>query len=231
MSAQENDTEEFGSEFSYDNEIAGLSEESSLEDMLSEEITLEDPLVSLTDDILEKSESDSEENLETKLAKAEDKIAGLETKLTEAQDNFLRKAADFENYRKRMNIEKQRAIEFANESLLLDIIPIIDDFERAIHAAEVSEELASLPNGKAMLDGVIMIEKQLISQLESKWGLKRLNSIGEAFNPECHEAIMMEKSSEVKEAVVKEEFIKAYMLKDRVIRAAKVNVLMPEDSI
>jgi molecular chaperone GrpE len=127
-----------------------------------------------------------------------------------------------------MNQEKQNAIDFANQSLLLDIIPVIDDFERAIQSAEGSVELTGLPAGKAMLDGISMIEKRLISQLEGKWGLKRFNAAGEPFDPNRHEAMMMEKSPDVEEPVVQEDFVKGYMLKDRVIRAAKVKVIMPE---
>jgi molecular chaperone GrpE len=156
----------------------------------------------------------------------EEKIAGLEAALAELRDQFLRKAADFENFRKRMNQEKQNAIEFANQSLLLDIIPVIDDFERAIHAAETSEGAGKDFTG--LLEGIKMIEKRFSSQLESKWGLVRFNSAGEPFDPNKHEALMMEKSPDVSEAVVKEDLIKGYLLKDRVIRAAKVKVLMPE---
>jgi len=75
-----------------------------------------------------------------------------------------------------------------------------------------------------------MIEKRLTSQLESKWGLKRFNCAGEPFDPNIHEALMMEKSPDVSEPMVQEEFAKGYLLKDRVIRAAKVKVLMPEDA-
>jgi molecular chaperone GrpE (heat shock protein) len=157
-----------------------------------------------------------------------DKIAELEAQLAESRDQLLRKAADFENFRKRMNQEKQNAIEFANQTLLLDIIPVIDDFQRAIQSAEASAELAELPAGKAMLDGITMIEKRLMSQLEGKWGLKRFNSVGEPFDPNRHEAMMMEKSPDVEEPVVQEDLVKGYILKDRVIRAAKVKVIMPE---
>lgn len=157
-----------------------------------------------------------------------EKIAVLEAELADLRDQLLRKAADFENFRKRMNQEKQNAIEYANQSLLLDIIPIIDDFDRAIFSAESSEELICLPAGKLMLDGITMIEKRLISQLENKWGLKRFNSAGEPFDPSRHEALMMEKSPNVTEPTVQEDLIKGYLLKDRVIRAAKVKVLMPE---
>jgi len=164
------------------------------------------------------------------IADLEAKIKDLETKLAETNDQLLRKAADFENFRKRITQEKLRSIEFANESLLLDIIPVIDDFERAIQSAEMSKELAELPAGKAMLDGITMIEKRLISRLESNWGLKRFNSAGQLFDPNIHEAMLMEKSPDVEEAVIAEDLIKGYMLKDRVIRAAKVKVLMPEES-
>ena len=173
-----------------------------------------------TEDSGDKTPNEPDEN---------DKIAGLEAQLAETRDQLLRKAADFENFRKRMNQEKQRAIEYANESLLLDIIPVLDDFERAIQSAETSEELIALPAGKAMLDGITMIEKRLISQLESKWGLKQFNSAGEPFNPNIHEAMLMEKSGDIEEPVVQEDLIRGYMLKDRVIRAAKVKVLMPEE--
>jgi len=152
----------------------------------------------------------------------EEKIAELEAQLAETRDQLLRKAADFENFRKRMNQEKQNAIEYANQSLLLDIIPVIDDFERAIQSAEKSADL------NAFIEGVKMIEKRLTSQLESKWGLKRFSSAGEPFDPNMHEALMMEKSPDITEAVVQEDLVRGYLLKDRVIRAAKVKVLMPE---
>jgi len=130
-----------------------------------------------------------------------------------------------------MNQEKQNAIEFANQTLLLDIIPVIDDFERAIQSAQNSTEIAESPAGKTLLDGIIMIEKRLMGQLEGKWGLKRFNSAGEPFDPNRHEAMMMEKSPDVKEPVVQEDLVKGYTLKDRVIRAAKVKVIMPEDGV
>ncbi|AEF84472.1 co-chaperone GrpE [Treponema primitia ZAS-2] len=159
---------------------------------------------------------------------AEEQIAALEEQLREVKDQYLRKAADFENFRKRMNREKQEAIDFANQSLLLDLILIIDDFERAIKSVEslssASKEFDSF------YEGINMIEKRLTSQLENKWGLKRFDSAGEAFDPNRHEALMMEKSPEIAEPVVKEEFLKGYTLKDRVVRSAKVKVLMPGEA-
>ena len=151
----------------------------------------------------------------------EQKVAEMEVQLAETRDHLLRKAAEFENFRKRMNQEKQSSIEYANQSLLLDIIPIIDDFERAILAGENSTDYTGL------LEGIKMIEKRLMNQLETKWGLKRFDSIGELFDPNKHEAVMMEKSLDISEAVIQEDFQKGYLLKERVIKAAKVKVLMP----
>ena len=151
------------------------------------------------------------------------KAADLEALAADLQNQLLRKAADFENFRKRMNQEKASSIEYANQSLLLDIIPIIDDFERAIAAGESSTDLSSF------LEGIKMIEKRLVSQLETKWGLKRFDSAGEVFDPNLHEALFMEKSPDITEPVVQEDMIKGYKLKERVIRAAKVKVLMPGD--
>ncbi|MDR1506778.1 MAG: nucleotide exchange factor GrpE [Treponema sp.] len=166
----------------------------------------------------------------------EEKIACLEAELADANDQYLRKAADFENFRKRMNQEKQSAIDFANQGLLMDLIPVIDDFERAIKAAEAQREAAGQDTEQisagfnSLCEGISMIEKRLVSQMENKWGLKRFDSAGETFDPNRHEAIMMEKSSEINDPVVAEDFIKGYTLKDRVVRAAKVKVIMPENA-
>ncbi|MDR0644135.1 MAG: nucleotide exchange factor GrpE [Treponema sp.] len=151
----------------------------------------------------------------------EARIVQLEAENTALKDQYLRKAADFENFRKRMTREKQDAIDFANQNLLLDIVQVLDDFERAIKSAETSQDFQSF------LDGVKMIENRLSSELENKWGLKRFDSRGELFDPNRHEALMMEKSADITEATVTEDLVKGYTLKDRVIRAAKVKVTMP----
>jgi molecular chaperone GrpE len=152
----------------------------------------------------------------------EEEIAALKEQLAALNDQYLRKAADFENFRKRMNREKQEAVDFANQAILLDLIQVIDDFERAIKSAETSKDFSSF------YEGISMIEKRLSSQLENKWGLKRYDSAGEAFDPNRHEAIATEKSPDAEEPTVGEEFLKGYTLKDRVIRTAKVKVIMPD---
>jgi len=151
----------------------------------------------------------------------EQRATELEIKLAELSDQYLRKAADFDNFRKRMNREKQELTEFANQNLILDLLPVLDDFERATKSAETSKDFTSF------YEGIIMIQKQLGSQLENKWGLKRFDSEGDLFDPNRHEAIQMEKTADIAEAIVKEDYVKGYALKERVIRYAKVKVLMP----
>ncbi|MDR1353843.1 MAG: nucleotide exchange factor GrpE, partial [Treponema sp.] len=186
------------------------------------------------------AEAQAEDNAAEKEAgepSLEQRIADLEAGNAELNDLYLRKAADFDNFRKRMTREKQDAIDFANQSLIMDLIPIIDDFERAIKAAETANANASgeVPGGDiskdftALYEGISMTEKRLLTQLENRWGLKRYDSAGEPFDPNLHEAVMMEKSADAAEALVQEEWTKGYTLKDRVIRPAKVKVLMPED--
>jgi len=157
------------------------------------------------------------------------KTAELETKLADLNDQYLRKAADFENYRKRMIREKQELTDFANQNLILDLLPVIDDFERAIKSAESGSAMQS-SDFKTFYDGVTMIEKRLYTDLENKWGLKRFDSEGQPFDPNRHEALQVEKAAGIQEPVVKEDYVKGYMLKDKVIRFAKVKVLMPEDA-
>jgi molecular chaperone GrpE len=165
-----------------------------------------------------------------------EKVTELEAQLADSKDQFLRKAADFENFRKRMNQEKQNAIDFANQSLLLDLIPIIDDFDRAIQSAKTAIDAGNSagtpPSNEfnALYEGIDMVSRRLSSQLDSKWGLKSFDSAGEPFDPNRHEALMMEKSAEIAEPVVQEEFLKGYTLKDRIVRSAKVKVLMPDAS-
>ena len=151
--------------------------------------------------------------------------ADLEARLADLNDQLLRRAADFENFRKRMNREKQELTDFANQNLLLDLLPVIDDFERAIKSAETSKDFPSF------YEGVTMIEKHLTTMLENKWGLKRFDSAGMPFDPNHHEAIQMEKAEGISEAMVKDDYLKGYFLKERVIRFAKVKVLMPLDGV
>jgi molecular chaperone GrpE len=157
-----------------------------------------------------------------------ERMRALEQEVKESQDQLLRKAAEFENSRKRLAREKEESIRYANAALLNDVVPIIDDFERAIQSAADSRDF------DAFHTGVSMIEKQMVSMLERNWGLKRFSANGEPFDPEKHEAIAVEETDRHDSEIVLEDYQKGYLLHDRVLRPAKVKVarpVAPEESV
>ena len=163
--------------------------------------------------------------VETPVEQSLGELGALQSGLTavtaerdELKDQLLRKAADFDNYRKRMLKEKDEARQFANAALLEDLCQVLDDFERAIRSSEGTKDYDSFHSG------IVMIEGQFASLLERKYNLKRLEAVGKPFSPDHHEAIAMEPAEEGKEVVVVEEYQKGYQLHDRVIRTAKVKV-------
>jgi molecular chaperone GrpE len=149
----------------------------------------------------------------------------LEAEVAELRDRLLRTQADFDNYRKRMLREREESARYANAALLSDLLAVIDDFERAIRSAEESRDFA------VFLQGVSMIERRMLEMLESRWGLKRYSSVGEAFDPVRHEAMMRTEAPAAAAAgpVVIEEFLKGYFLHERVLRPAKVRVQVPAE--
>lgn len=169
----------------------------------------------------DKTEEVKAEEPADKVAVLKEQIQKLEAEKAEMKDQFLRKAADFDNFRKRLIRDKEDAVSFANTSLLTDLIDVLDDFERAGEAAKKSKDFDTLANG------VELIEKRLMGLLEKKWGLTKYVPVNEAFDPEKHEALMMTESPDVKEATVAEVFQNGYILHGRVIRHAKVKVSMP----
>ena len=150
-----------------------------------------------------------------------DQVADLSAEIARLRDDLLRKQADFENSRKRLIRDKEEAIRFANDALLLDLTGILDDFGRAISASENSQDFSTLHSG------IELIEKQLLATLERKWGLSRFDSAGQPFDPERHEALATEPSTEYREATVLEDYQKGYVLHGRIIRAARVRVATP----
>ena len=150
-----------------------------------------------------------------------DRLGALEAEALDLRDKLLRKQADFENFRKRMIRERDDASRYANAALLTDVIATIDDFERAIRSAEESRDFDSF------FQGVSMIEKQLLETLESRWGLRRFTSVGEGFDPNRHEAVLrVEGTAEARPTVV-EDYQRGYFLHERVLRPARVKVMVP----
>ena len=152
-----------------------------------------------------------------------EKIEKLEKDNAELKDQLLRRAADFDNYRKRVIKEKAEAVEYANSNLLADLLESLDNFDRTVDAATTATDAQSIA------DGIKMINTALVSMLETKYGLTSFGKPGEPFCPEEHEALRSEEG-DVTEPVLKEIYLKGYKLKDRIIRHAKVTVTMPESS-
>lgn len=166
--------------------------------------------------------SPSEEEKKEKELTPEEKIAALEKENAELKDQLLRRAADFDNYRKRMLKEKQETYDYANASLLGDLLESLDNFDRTIAAAKDAKD------AKTIADGIKMINESLVKMLEDKYGLKAYGKEGEDFDPNEHEAIGRVEDEDAKKETLKQIYLKGYKLKDRVIRHAKVMVNVPK---
>lgn len=176
--------------------------------------------VDLADEVVPAEIADKQEAAATAEA-GEDLAAALASaraEAAEARDTLLRLAADFENQKKRLQREKENSLKYAEENIIKEILPCIDNLERAMNQDQNGADF-----GKRLLEGVQLTVKGLMSSLE-KVGLKPLASVGEPFDPNFHEALAMEASKDVPEQRVILEFEKGYMLKDRLLRAAKVVV-------
>jgi len=154
----------------------------------------------------------------------ESSVTELSKEVEKWKNEYLRKAADFENYRKRMIKEKKDAIDYANESILQDLVNVLDDFDRGIDAVEKYATDAVKP----YMQGFTMIRSTLYSTLESKYGLKCYKSEGEVFDPNIHDAKASRESEEVEVETVEKELLKGYKLHDRVIRVAQVETVKPK---
>ena len=152
----------------------------------------------------------------------EERIAALEKENADLKDQLLRRAADFDNYRKRMMKEKQDTYDYANAGLLADLLDSLDNFDRTIDAAKDAKD------AKSIADGIKMINKALVKMLEDKYGLTGYGKEGDEFNPDEHEAIGRMEDEKAKKETLAQVYLKGYKLKDKVIRHAKVMVKVPK---
>ena len=133
-------------------------------------------------------------------------------------DQLLRRQAEFENYRKRMERERGEVYQRARAEVLLELLPVLDNFERALSSFE-----SAGGDSEAFLQGVQLIHKQLKDAV-TRLGLQPVESVGQAFDPHLHEAVTIEASDEHEENTIIEEFERGYKLGDRLLRPAKVKV-------
>jgi|TARA_B100002051_G_scaffold243857_1_gene250047 molecular chaperone GrpE len=150
-----------------------------------------------------------------------DENAGPET-LTEAQEaiaesneRIVRLTADFDNFRKRAQREKDEARQFANQGLLEKLLPVLDNFEMALTAVKDADP--------SVRDGVQMILDQLLGVLKES-GVEPVDAMGQPFDPNLHEALSQEETTEVEEGTVVQQVQRGYKLNDRLVRPARVVV-------
>ncbi|WP_375537738.1 nucleotide exchange factor GrpE [Candidatus Borreliella tachyglossi] len=148
----------------------------------------------------------------------EKKITELEHEISNIKDLYLRKQAEFENFRKRLEKDKDNFVKFANENIMKDIINFLDNLERAIDSSKQSKDFETL------LSGISMIESEILSSFDKKHNLKKFGKPGEDFDPSQHEAISIEGKEGLSTPEILEVYQKGYCYNNRVLRTAKVKV-------
>ena len=160
-------------------------------------------------ELSEKTEEIYEINAE-KLVKLENEIAGL-------KDQLLRKAAEFENYKRRTENDQLNLIKYSAESFIIKLLPAVDDFERSLQHIENAKD------SEAIKKGIKLVYDKLIKILTDQ-GVIKIEAVGNPFNVDYHEALLQKKAENVPPHTVLEEVETGYMYKDRVIRHSKVIV-------
>ncbi len=168
----------------------------------------------------EETEAVAEETEEGKSGKKlfgkKNKKDKKDEKIEELTDRLTRQMAEFDNFRKRTEREKSQMYEIGAKDIIEKILPVVDNFERGLKAAEENKE-------DPFVQGMEMVYKQLMTTLESI-GVKPIEAVGQEFNPDFHNAVMHVEDEELGENIVAEEFQKGYMYRETVVRYSMVKV-------
>lgn len=148
---------------------------------------------------------------------ADSLLGALETELAEVREAHLRAVADLQNFRRRAAEERAQQMQYANEQLILELLPLLDNFERATGCSVEGDAAQNL------LRGVCMVQQQFVDVL-TRFGVQRMQTIGATFDPAQHEAIERVETDEVGEGTIVGEALPGYTLNGRVLRAAQVRV-------
>jgi molecular chaperone GrpE len=163
------------------------------------------------------SEPPSEDEGSPEVASLQQALAAKTEEYTALNDKYLRQAAEFDNYKRLAQRDQRDQIRFGNEQLLRELLPVVDNLERAIKAAKDSDA------GEVLIQGVDLTLKQLLGAL-GKFGVQAVPTIGQRFDPSAHQAVASVPSDQVPEQHIVEEFQRGYTLHDRILRAAMVTV-------
>ena len=184
----------------------------------------EDPIAGEEDEDASTEEEDSQEDdkaakkAKKSRFKADKKQDALNEKISELEDRVKRQMAEFDNFRKRTDKEKNAMFETGAKSVIEKILPVVDNFERGL--ASIPEE----EKGTPFAEGMEMIYKQLIGELE-KMDVKPIPAVGEEFDPNLHNAVMQVESEEYQSGVIAQELQKGYTYRDSVVRHSMVAVV------
>lgn len=195
--------------------ITEMSKNQEKDQKLDKEVLDQEQVVEETNEAQEEKTAKEESKSE---AKDEEKEPTIEEQLQETKNKFLRLYADFENFRKRTNKEKVDLMSTASAGVVKDMLPVLDDFERAIANNE------KVDDAEALKEGFALIYNKFKSVLDSK-GLKKMETVGSEFDSEIHEAVAnMPVEDKKQKGKVIDDVEKGYYLNDKVIRFAKVVV-------
>ena len=169
------------------------------------------------DQVEEKQTEETETAEGTQTTELNEKIQSLEKEVEDYKEKLLRKAAEFENYKRRTEVDQLNLLNYSGESLIIKLLPIIDDFERSLQHMDDAKDVESIKTG------VKLVYDKLIKILDEQ-GVKKIEAVGQPFNVELHEAVMQRKDENTEPHTVLDELEKGYMYKDKVIRHTKVIV-------
>ena len=164
-----------------------------------------------------KIEINSAENETSDSSNYEERIKSLEKQLNEFKELALRKAAEFENYKRRTENDQLNMVKYAAESLIIKLLPIMDDLERSLSHMTEETDVTKIK------EGIQLVYNKFTKTLEDQ-GVKKIESVGKPFNVDFHDALMQRQDDTVPPHTVLEELETGYMYKDRVIRHSKVIV-------
>ena len=171
-----------------------------------------------TKEEVEEKETSEEQPKEEKKSKSKKKKDKKDEQIEELQDQVKRQMAEFDNFRKRTEKEKNQMFEVVAKSIIEKILPVVDNFERGL--ASIPEE----EQGSAFVDGMNMIYKQLLNELEQA-GVAVIEAVGKEFDPEYHNAVMQVENDELEPGTIAQELQKGYTYRDSVVRHSMVAVV------
>ena len=157
------------------------------------------------------------QEMDAMLKEAEEKMVEVESKFKQSKEDYLRVLADFDNFRKRSQKEKEELQKFAGENIFKELLPILDGFDQTLNHAKPQAELANF------IAGVELLRKQVL-QIFSKFGVTKIECLGQPFDPNLHEAMSQEESPDHKTGTIVREWRSGYKMHEQLLRPAMVIV-------